>query len=124
MYDFLIILIFVVISIGFVFVALFLGRFVRPSVVDKEKVTTYECGERPFSKAWFNYNPRFYIFALIFIVFDVAIAAALPSFVTFKYFILQNDYQNILISLFAFLTILMVALFYVWIKGDLDWIKK
>ncbi|MGB9599896.1 MAG: NADH-quinone oxidoreductase subunit A, partial [Myxococcota bacterium] len=61
---------------------------------------------------------------LIFIVFDVAIAAALPSFVTFKYFILQNDYQNILISLFAFLTILMVALFYVWIKGDLDWIKK
>lgn len=124
MYDFLLILIFVVISVGFVFVALLLGKFVRPSVVDKEKITTYECGERPFSKAWFNYNPRFYIFALIFIVFDVAIAAALPSFVTFKYFILQNDYLNIMLSLFAFLIILMIALAFVWLKGDLDWIKK
>lgn len=124
MFDFLLILIFVVISVGFVFVALFLGRFVRPSVIDNEKITTYECGERPFSKAWFNYNPRFYIFALIFIVFDVAVAAALPSFVVFRYFLIQNDYINLLIVLSVFLLILMSALTYVLIKGDLDWIRK
>ncbi len=124
MFDFLLIFIFVIISTGFVFVALFLGRFVRPSVEDKEKLTTYECGERPFSKAWFNYNPRFYLFALIFIVFDVAIAAALPSFVVFRYFLLQDNYINLVISFVAFLLILMLALAFVWIKGDLDWIKK
>ncbi len=124
MYDFLIILIFVIISVGFVFVALFLGRFVRPDVRDDEKVTTYECGERPFSKAWFNYNPRFYIFAIIFIVFDVAIAAAIPSFVTFKYFMLQDEYLPILVALIVFTAILMVSLIYVWIKGDLDWVRK
>ena len=124
MFEFLLIFIFVIISLGFVFVALLLGRFVRPSVEDREKLTTYECGERPFSKAWFNYNPRFYLFALIFIVFDVAIAAALPSFVVFRFFLLEDDYINLLISFVAFLLILMSALSFVWIKGDLDWIKK
>lgn len=124
MYEFLLIFIFVLISVGFVFVALLLGRFVRPSVEDKEKVTTYECGERPFSKAWFNYNPRFYLFALIFIVFDVAIAAVLPSFVAFRYFLLQNDFGYLLLTLIVFLLIMLSALAFVWLKGDLNWIKK
>lgn len=124
MYDFLIILIFVIISAGFVFVALLLGRFVRPYVKDDEKRTTYECGERPFSKAWFNYNPRFYLFAIIFIVFDVAICAVIPSFVTFRYFLIQDEYLSLLLSLTAFLLILMVPLIYVWIKGDLEWMKR
>ncbi len=124
MYEFLLIFIFVIISSGFVFVALLLGKFVRPSVEDNEKITTYECGERPFSKAWFNYNPRFYMFALIFIVFDVAVAAALPSFVVFRYFLIQGDYISLLIVLSVFLLILMSALSYVLIKGDLDWIRK
>jgi len=124
MYEFLLILIFVVISVGFVFVALLLGKFVRPSVKDDEKITTYECGERPFSKAWFNYNPRFYLFAIIFIVFDVAVAVAMPSFVTLKYFINQNDYSAVVVALVVFLVIMLVPLSYVWIKGDLDWIKK
>jgi len=124
MYEFLLILIFVIISVGFVFLALLLGKFVRPCVKDEEKITTYECGERPFSKAWFNYNPRFYIFAIIFIVFDVAVAVAMPSFVTLKYFISQNDYSGVVITLVVFMIIMLVPLTYVLIKGDLDWIKR
>jgi NADH-quinone oxidoreductase subunit A len=124
MYEFLLILIFVIISVGFVFLALLLGKFVRPYVKDEEKITTYECGERPFSKAWFNYNPRFYIFAIIFIVFDVAVAVAMPSFVTLKYFISQNDYSGVVITLVVFMIIMVVPLTYVLIKGDLDWIKR
>jgi NADH-quinone oxidoreductase subunit A len=124
MYEFLLILIFVIISVGFVFLALLLGKFVRPYVKDEEKITTYECGERPFSKAWFNYNPRFYIFAIIFIVFDVAVAVAMPSFVTLKYFISQNDYSGVVITLVVFMIIMLVPLTYVLIKGDLDWIKR
>lgn len=124
MYDFLVILIFVIVSVGFVFVALLLGRFVRPYVKDDEKITTYECGERPFLRAWFNYNPRFYLFAIIFIVFDVAISAVIPPFVTFRYFLVQDEYLPLLLSLIAFLVILMIPLIYVWIKGDLEWVKR
>ena len=63
---------------GFVFVSLIAGRFIRPNNLYPEKLETYECGEAPVGPAWFNFNPRFYIIALIFIIFDVEIAFIYP----------------------------------------------
>src|SRR5262245_33656372 len=65
---------FFLVAAGFMIGSLLLGRLIRPNHPYAEKLETYECGEAPVGQAWFNFNPRFYIVALIYIVFDVEIA--------------------------------------------------
>ena len=67
------------------------------------KTQTYECGEAPVGQAWFNFNPRFYIVALIYIVFDVEIAFIYPVAAVFKRYVDQGQ------GLFALLEILVDA---------------
>ena len=124
MTELLLILVFLIVSIGFVFAALFTGWFVRPNVKEADKVATYECGERPFHKGWFNYNPRFYIFALIFIVFDVAVAILMPPLSVFRQTLSEGSSISAWIGIAIFVGLLSVPLFYVWRRGDLEWIKK
>ena len=124
MADFLLILVFLMVSAGFVWIALWIGKFVRPRVKDSEKESTYECGERPFNKAWFNYNPRFYIVALIFIVFDVAIVLMIPPIVMMRSLLGQASWATAFTGIAVFFTLLAVPLAYVWIRGDLEWITK
>ena len=60
------------------------GWLVRPHTPNPEKLATYECGELPVQAAWFNFNPRFYIVALVFLVFDVEVAFTYPVAVVFR----------------------------------------
>ncbi|MBL4688857.1 MAG: NADH-quinone oxidoreductase subunit A, partial [Nannocystaceae bacterium] len=53
---------------------MFLGKLLRPAVPSAEKLTTYECGEQPTGQAWTNFNMRFYMVALFFLIFDVEVA--------------------------------------------------
>jgi len=122
--DLLLILLFVVAAGGFVFASLFVGRWVRPNVRDREKATTYECGERPFHRAWFNYNPRFYIIALIFIVFDVAVVLMIPPLVMLRQALEKGHFLVPFLGITVYLVLLAVPLAYVWIKGDLEWVAK
>ena len=69
---------FFLVAIGFIVASLLVGKLVRPNNLYPEKLETYECGEAPVGIAWFNFNPRFYIVALIYIVFDVEIAFSTP----------------------------------------------
>src|SRR5215510_1534861 len=69
---------FFLVAAGFMIGSLLLGKLIRPNKPYAEKEETYECGEAPIGQAWFNFNPRFYIIALIFIVFDVEIAFIYP----------------------------------------------
>ena len=62
----------------FLAVTLLLGKLLRPSTPDAAKGTVYECGEKPLGGGWFNYNPRFYIVALAFLIFDVEVAFFFP----------------------------------------------
>ncbi len=55
-----------------------LSRLVGPRIPNAEKATIYECGERPIGAAWFNFNPRFYLVALVFVIFEVDIALTFP----------------------------------------------
>jgi len=89
-----------------------------------EKLETYECGEAPVGPAWFNFNPRFYIIALIYIVFDVEIAFVYPVATVFKRWVDQGSGVFALIEIFLFVAILMLGLVYVWVKGDLEWIRS
>src|ERR1700704_3084115 len=77
------ILVFLVMGVGFLAMNLVIWRIIRPSRFSEEKLTTYECGENPQGNAWVQFNIRFYVFALIFIVFDVEAVFLLPWAVVF-----------------------------------------
>ena len=124
LFHFATVLIFLAGAAAFVLAILLVGSFVRPKLPNMEKLSIYECGERPIGEAWFNFNPRFYIIALIFIVFEVEIALTFPVAVVYKDWILQHRGLLAFVELFIFLGILAVALVYVWRKGDLDWLKR
>ena len=122
--EFLTVLVFTAIGGGFVLASLVAGWFIRPKVPNAEKDTIYECGERPFSSAWFNFNPRFYIIALIFIVFDVALALLFAPLSVIGSMVGAEGHWAIAGVLFFFMATLALGLAYVWGKGDLEWIKK
>ena len=112
------ILVFLVVVIGFLAVNLVLWWVIRPYRFSEEKLTTYECGENPQGSAWVQFNIRFYVFALIFIVFDVEAVFLLPWAVVFKRLGLLAFAEGL-----VFVGILGVALVYVWRKGDLEWVR-
>ena len=118
------VLIFAAVGIGFVFVTLFIGSLVRPTVPTLEKLSTYECGELPIGSAWMNFNIRFYVVALIFVVFDVEVAFMFPVARVFREWVAQGRGVTALIEVFSFVAILLVGFAYAWMKGDLDWVKK
>ena len=116
------ILVFLVMGIGFLAVNLVVWRIIRPSRFSEEKLTTYECGENPTGSAWIQFNIRFYVFALLFIIFDVEAVFLLPWAVVFKKL---GKEQGLLpyVEGLVFIAILVVALAYVWRKGDLEWVR-
>ena len=116
--------IFVAVGIGFVLVALLASRLVQPRNPPPEKSLTYECGEVPLGMAWFNFNPRFYIVALIFLIFDVEIVFMFPVAAVFRDWVAAGMAGAAIAEIFVFVAILLVALVYVWVKGDLDWVKQ
>jgi NADH-quinone oxidoreductase subunit A len=104
--------------VGLMVVVFILWWVLRPVRQSDEKVTTYECGEDPVGNAWIQFNIRFYVFALIFLVFDVEAVFLLPWAVVFR------DLGAIAyVEGLVFIGILVVALAYVWRKGDLAWVR-
>ena len=83
-----------------------------------EKLMTYECGEVTEGSAWVKFNIRFYIIALVFIIFDVEVIFLFPWAVVF-----QDLGLLAFIEMMIFIFILVVGFAYVWIKGDLNWVK-
>ena len=117
------VLVFLIVGLGFVGVALALGRFFRPYIKDPTKNSTYECGEKPVGSAWINFNPRFFLIALIFIIFEVEIVFIFPVATIFKAWINNGNGMLALVELLIFILILVVGLIYAWAKGDLNWIR-
>ena len=111
---------------GFVFVAinLILSRFLQTRLPSIEKEMPYECGEEPIGDTRIKFNTRFYVIALIFLIFDVEIVFLFPWGVVFRKLI--EDGAGILAfsEMFVFILILLVGLAYVWAKGDLEWIRS
>jgi NADH-quinone oxidoreductase subunit A len=118
------VLVFLTIGMFFIGATLFVGRLVRPTTPDKEKNSTYECGERPIAQAWFNFNPRFYIVAIIFLIFDVEVAFTYPVAVVFRRWAAAGAGLFAFLELAVFMGIVVVGLAYVWAKGDLEWLKQ
>src|SRR5262245_43034173 len=76
-------LLFLVIAVAFVLVHLLIGKLIRPARPSAEKMTIYECGEPTIGSAWIQFDLRFYVIALLFVVFDVEVTFFFPWAVVF-----------------------------------------
>ena len=117
--DFGTVLVAVALGIVMVAIPLLLQMLIAPSKKTKDKLQTYECGEEAEGSAWLQFNIRFYVIALIFLIFDVEVVFLFPWAVVFKELGLLA-----LIEMGIFLIILITGLAYVWVKADLDWVKR
>ncbi|MBI3929716.1 MAG: NADH-quinone oxidoreductase subunit A [Armatimonadetes bacterium] len=87
------------------------------------KLITYECGEPPVGEAWVQYNVRYYIYAMLFVLFDVEAAFLIPWAVGFEQLYMMPAVGILaLVEMLAFLAVLAVALIYAWRKGALEWV--
>ncbi len=121
--DILTVIIFIFLSLAFVFGSLFVSGIIRPHKPNQLKNSVYECGEPPIGSGWLNYNMRFTLIALIFVIFDIEIAFIYPVAIVFKTWISQNLGAVALFEILFFIGILLIGLIYVWIKKDLEWAK-
>ena len=71
-------LLFIAVGAGFIFVHLVAGKLIRPAKPHSEKATIYECGEPTIGSAWIQFDLRFYVVALLFVIFDVEVAFFFP----------------------------------------------
>ena len=116
-------LIFIFAAIAFVAFNLLLPRLFRPSNPYSEKISNYECGERPIGTPWIRFNIRYYVVAIIFIIFDVEVLFIVPWAVVYRNLFSQLGLL-VFFEMFVFLLVLGVGLAYCWVKGHLEWVLQ
>jgi len=116
--DFFIVFIFLILGALLVGAGLAFAFVIRPHHPTPDKLSTYECGERPSGSSWIQFNIRFYVIALIFVIFDVEVLFLFPWAV-----VAQKLGTTGFIEMLVFVAILLVGLAYLWAKGDLEWVK-
>ncbi|MFZ3063007.1 MAG: NADH-quinone oxidoreductase subunit A [Actinomycetota bacterium] len=109
--------VFALVGVGFVLVLLFVASLLRPRVITEKKLSPYECGMVPFGGEWSQFNVRFYIFALMFLIFDVEIVFLFPWAI-----IVRELGLAIFVEMMIFIVILALGLVYAWKKGVLKWV--
>ncbi|GGH43557.1 NADH-quinone oxidoreductase subunit A [Dyadobacter endophyticus] len=125
--DFGYILLFIIAALILLGVMLTIAKFLRPHNPNEEKLTTYESGEDPLGNANIQFNVRFYVVALIFVLFEVELLFLFPWAVVFgnKELIEQTEGQwgwFAMAEMTVFIGILILGLAYAWAKGYLDWV--
>jgi NADH-quinone oxidoreductase subunit A len=125
--------IFVAFGAAFVFINLAVGSFVRPYVPNAEKSAAYECGEPSIGSSWVQFDLRFYIVALVFLIFDVEVALFYPWAVTFgsaaelaaQFGQTVFDIRKVaVVDMLFFFGVLLVGFAYLWRFGYLDWVRS
>lgn len=110
------ILVFVFIALAFGAGTLLISYFVQPKYPEPEKLSTYECGSEPFSDARMPFPVRYYIFAMLFVIFDVEVIFLYPWAIVFNKIGLIG-----LVEMLIFIGLFLVAYVYAWRKGALEW---
>ena len=114
--DYFSIIIFLIIAFGLSCVFILLNFLVSPKNPDPEKLSAYECGFEAFGDSRMEFDVRFYLVAILFIIFDLEIAFLFPWAISLGSIGLLGFF-----SMMIFLTILTVGFIYEWKKGALDW---
>lgn len=121
------IFVFMIMGVVLVSLTLLISRIVAPKKPNPEKLLSYECGEDPKGNSWVQFNSRFYVIALVFLLFDVELVFIFPWATIFSQESLISADSRwgwlTLTEMFIFVGILILGLVYVWRKGDLEWIK-
>ena len=103
----------------FVAIAFTLNRLMRPNKRRPEKYTTYECGVDPVGEGWSQTQIRYYIFAFLFVIFDVESVFLFPFATVFEKFARAGI---VVVEMIVFVAILAAALLYAWKKKVLEWV--
>lgn len=115
--DYFFVLLFVGLSAGFVLGGLGFSRLLAPHNPGAIKNSPYECGEQPIGQAWIQFNVGYYLFGLLFLVFDVEAAFLYPWAVAFRSMGITGFVETLI-----FLAVLILGLLYAWKKGALEWV--
>jgi NADH:ubiquinone oxidoreductase subunit 3 (subunit A) len=106
--------------VGILFVVLnieIISRIIRPRKPSVAKLSTYECGEEPVGIGWVRFHVRYYLYALVYIVFAVETIFLFPWAVVFR-----DMGVFAFVEMMIFIAILLVGLAYAWVKGALEWV--
>jgi NADH-quinone oxidoreductase subunit A len=116
------VLIFIFVALIFGCVPMIVGRLVGPHRPDPEKLSAFECGFEAFEDARMKFDVRYYLIAIIFILFDLEIAFLFPWATIFKEIVNTESVKLFgFIEMLIFIAILVVGYVYAWAKGALDW---
>jgi NADH-quinone oxidoreductase subunit A len=116
LHDFFYILIFLLMGLLFAMIPIILPRFIAPRAISRLKETTYESGVPPIRTAWIQFGVSYYLFALIFLAFDVDVLYLLPVLTIYG-----SGGLTELLEVIIFLVILALAIVYAWRKGVFQW---
>ncbi|WP_141506521.1 NADH-quinone oxidoreductase subunit A [Paenibacillus luteus] len=114
--NYVVVAIFIVLGILLPVIALTVGRLLRPSKPTELKQTTYESGNEPVGEGQVRFNIRYYLFALMFVIFDVETVFLYPWAVAYNKLGLF-----VLVEMFIFAGMLLIGLLYAWKKKVLKW---
>ena len=116
------VLVFVLIALVFGIAPVITGMVLAPHRPDAEKLSPYECGFEAFEDARVKFDVRYYLIAILFILFDLEVAFLVPWATIFKEIVGTESVRWFgFIEMLVFLVILVVGYAYAWIKGALDW---
>ena len=122
------VMLFLIGGIVFLMISMFLAKLIRPNRPNSQKLATYESGEEPISTAWTQFNIRFYIVALIFILFEVELIFLFPWATVYSRKELIDETNGLwgwfsFAEMLIFVLVLALGLAYAWVNGLLDWVK-
>lgn len=119
--DYTWVALFLVVGVGFVVAALLFSCLIRPHNPKGQKRSTYECGERPKGSAWVQFRPGYYIYMLVFVIFDVEVLFIFPWALALKHFQGTSLAVFAIVDMVIFVGVLAIGLIYAWKKGVLKW---
>jgi len=109
-------------GVAFVVVAFTAARLIRPTRPRREKYLTYECGIDPVGVGWSQTQIRYYVFAFLFVIFDIESVFLFPFATVLQEFDAAGDGMAVLIEMVIFILLLAVGLLYAWKKKVLEWV--
>lgn len=118
--EFAPVVLFVVVALLFTLVPIIIAYILSPRTTGKETLNTYECGIPPYGSAWVRYGMHYYIYALIFIAFDVDVLYLFPVALHYA----KGERPHEFYALLCFVLILALAIYYAWGKGVFTWKRK
>lgn len=117
LHDFFYVLLFLLVSVVFAVIPILLSVYVAPHVWGEKRRTTYESGMAPIGTAWIQFGASYYLFALIFLAFDVDVLYLFPVLMAYQ----RGGNYFELLEFFIFIMLISLTILYAWRKGVFRW---